>query len=104
MKIIVSCSPSAQAGCVLGMFDFRYLSLRCREPEEERPTTNVSAPPSAFDRLFAAQDKIHLPKAKLPQTKKDEMFNDVLDSIRERKVGFSVPESKTSGPHLLTVS
>lgn len=92
---------------VMSLFQFKYLVLKCSPvPEcvfstaENRPTET----PSAFVMLFRAQQLTHLPPPKVPLTKKDELRNDILKSLRTRRVGFSVPESTNQGSYLLTVS
>ncbi|KAJ8375335.1 hypothetical protein SKAU_G00059150 [Synaphobranchus kaupii] len=91
----------SHAGGVLSIFQFKYLAMKCAPQPEPVPSTAQS--PSAFDMLFRAQQLKHLPPPKTIQNKKDELRNDILNNLRTRGVGFSLPESINQGAYLLTI-
>lgn len=63
----------------------------------------VPIPPNAFDKMGQAQRPTHLPKPKVPGTRKDELSNELLDLLKARGVGFSL-DAVEQGSYLLAVS
>ncbi|KAK0155231.1 hypothetical protein N1851_002422 [Merluccius polli] len=95
---VVSTSPVSS---IASLFQFKYLALKCA-PEQISVSSTSTTNPSAFEMLFRAQQRTHLPPPKVVQTKKDELKDDILKNLRTREVGFSLPESTTQGSLLLT--
>ena len=77
---------------VMSLFQFKYISFNCI-PEEPEPSTSNTSHTSAFDLLFHAQQRNHLPQPKAVQTRKDELRNDLTANLKDRGVGFSRDES-----------
>ncbi|XP_054483050.1 uncharacterized protein LOC129115850 [Anoplopoma fimbria] len=94
---------TSNVGSIASVFNFKYLALKCA-PEQISVSSTSTTIPSAFEMLFRAQQRTHLPPPKVVglQTKKDELNNDILKNLRTRAVGFSLPESTTQGSLLLT--